>query len=430
MNNYGKVAFALGGLGGHNAHGAGVLQAAFDKGLKPGMISCTSGQIGWVHLYLKMLTGRMDSDLRTALIEALRVAQPSSIPDLNLLMLSLRGVEGKFKCATRSILADVVRNAGEFWSNMIQDGERTFVAQRLLELLPCRWVIPDFGEEYYEDVSETFNHEDKIGIAFNSYNPTEGCERVYLNDRARHLLKMKATGTDYLPETWSTHRTRTEYDKISPEAVRSALWLNLYGFNGNKEEFLDGAYFREIMLSELNPADTIFVARPIHYHWHGDLPRNWPNMEDFKTKVAFNGAYAGERDQIGLMNKLIRTGRLGGKWRKTYHLIRLKELEVEYPRGFFGYAFEDINVFDDSHFKAMQDLPSPKECTPPSQWDDQKNAGKKTVNKRRRGAKAQAKHVKRGPKITMKHADAHKITTKNTGSRGGSHSTGIIPFGY
>ena len=56
MSDQTKVAFALGGLAGNNAFGAGFLQAALDLGLAPDMISCTSGQIHWVREYLRCKT--------------------------------------------------------------------------------------------------------------------------------------------------------------------------------------------------------------------------------------------------------------------------------------------------------------------------------------------------------------------------------------
>ena len=49
------IGFALGGLAGNNAHGAGFLQAALDKSVVPEMISCTSGQLLWVWRYLRLL---------------------------------------------------------------------------------------------------------------------------------------------------------------------------------------------------------------------------------------------------------------------------------------------------------------------------------------------------------------------------------------
>ena len=54
-NNDVRVAFALGGLAGNNAHGAGFLQAALDENVRPNLISCTTGQILWVARYLDAL---------------------------------------------------------------------------------------------------------------------------------------------------------------------------------------------------------------------------------------------------------------------------------------------------------------------------------------------------------------------------------------
>ena len=51
-----SIAFALGGLGGFNAHGVGFLKAALDKGIEPQLISCSSGQIYWTWRYLMQKT--------------------------------------------------------------------------------------------------------------------------------------------------------------------------------------------------------------------------------------------------------------------------------------------------------------------------------------------------------------------------------------
>ena len=64
-----NVAFAMGGLAGNNAHGAGFLQAALDRGVKPMAISCTSGQILWVYRYLPGLCENRPTDLREMLCE-------------------------------------------------------------------------------------------------------------------------------------------------------------------------------------------------------------------------------------------------------------------------------------------------------------------------------------------------------------------------
>ena len=55
VNEPNGIGFALGGLAGNNAHGAGFLQAALDTRVTPEMISCTSGQLLWVWHYLRLL---------------------------------------------------------------------------------------------------------------------------------------------------------------------------------------------------------------------------------------------------------------------------------------------------------------------------------------------------------------------------------------
>ena len=52
MNDKKVVGLALGGVGGFNAHDAGVLAAAYECGLRPDIITCTSGAIFWTHLFL------------------------------------------------------------------------------------------------------------------------------------------------------------------------------------------------------------------------------------------------------------------------------------------------------------------------------------------------------------------------------------------
>jgi hypothetical protein len=353
-----NIAFALGGLAGNNAYGAGFLEAALKQNVEPTMISFTSGQILWVSHYLaqrkKGITG-----LRALLAQAIEELRAFHSPDLDLAKLSLFGKPGVFRPAGAAYIADAWRNANLSLRHLLLDQRDQFVARRLLEVLPCRLLVPDFPDSFFEQISETFNEENKIGLVFNSYNPHDGCERVYLNDRARRLLGQKSGNPrQYNAGATSSYRKRTVYEAISPEAVRDALWLYQYGFDGESGDFLDGAYFRQIILSELTHADTIYVVRPLFYHWSGDLPQNWPEMEDLKTKVSFNGCYAGERHQIELVNKFLKADAFkhGADGKSKYHHIHLEEIEMKKARGFFGYVFEDLAVFDDAYETAMKRL--------------------------------------------------------------------------
>jgi hypothetical protein len=247
-----------------------------------------------------------------------------------------------------------MRNGAESFNRILNEKQRTFILRRLLEVLPCRLLTPDFSDEFYETVSQTMNNA-SIGVIFNSYSPSDGAEYIHLNEAARaSLTRSSSSSRRFQAKEPSSYRDRTVYEDITPSAVRDALWLYFYGFDENVSTRIDGAYFRDIILSELAPAHKVYVVRPMYYHWSGDLPRNWPEMEDLKTKVGFNGSYAGERNQIRLINHLIESDRIAQPGK--YHRIDLIEIEMDKPRGFFGYVFEDVGVFDDAVRKARQVL--------------------------------------------------------------------------
>jgi len=134
--------------------------------------------------------------------------------------------------------------------------------------------------------------------------------------------------------------------------VRDGLWLYQYGFDRRECEFVDGAYFRGVILSELAVAGRIFCVRPINHCWQGDLPRNYPELEDLKTEIGFDGSYCGERYQIELVNKLLDT--LNAAEVGKYHPIDLQEIEIRQPRGYFDYLFESEQVFAEAYEDAMR----------------------------------------------------------------------------
>lgn len=193
-----------------------------------------------------------------------------------------------------------------------------------------------------------------VGIAFNSYDPRSGTEHVYLNGKARELLhaNSRSEKRKYDPGCLSDYRDRTTYQDIDAAAVRDGLWLYQYGLDRKNSGFVDGAYFRGVILSELAVATRIFCVRPVNHRWQGDLPRSYPELEDLKTEIGFDGSYCGERYQIELVNKLLDTLNAadGGK----YHHIDLQEIEIRQPRGYFDYLFENEQVFADAYEDAMR----------------------------------------------------------------------------
>ncbi len=355
------VAFAVGGLGGNNAFGAGFLQSALDNDIKPAMITCTSGQIWWVSKYVQVaqreVSGPPRDCLRKELEKFVESTEPYHQRDLDMCYMGLHGKKGMMRTAFPEFILDTMKNTIGAFERILQQGPKVFLTRELMSEWPVRVLIPRFSDEFFANISDVFN-DCNIGIAFNSYDPNEGMEIVHLNPKAKELLDKK-------PGEKSAHRSRTLYKDIKPEYVRNGLWLFQYGFE--ECSIIDGCYFRGVMLSEAAVAENVFVARPINYKWIGKLPTNYIENEDLKTEVFFNGSYQGERDKIQLVNKLIEDGFIpkegvttnDGKLKK-YREVDLREIEMETQRGFFDYVFEDINVFDrarelsDAQFKSFK----------------------------------------------------------------------------
>lgn len=360
-----SIAFALGGLAGNNAHGAGFLQAALDEGVKPRMISCTSGQIRWAYEFLRDPAER-GGDLRTLQAEAIQRAGPTGNKTLDSMFRMVFGIPGVMKIDWAGYLGDWAENAAATLHRFLRARGDVVPYQEVLRTWPCRYFEPTPEPGLFERISTLFNGCHDVGIVFNSFNPVEGVENVYLNDAAREMLSGRKRGSKYAPGSRSSYRERTVYQAITPDAVRDGLWLYNYGFDPEDrprahELFLDGACFRDVLLSELTPVRHIYAVRPVNYRWMGALPTNYADLEDLKTKVAFNGAYDGERHQIFLINKLCREEAFADRDgdREPYHHVELEELEIALPRGYLDYAFEDMAVFENAYRRARTMLSGP-----------------------------------------------------------------------
>jgi hypothetical protein len=341
-----NLAFALGGLAGNNAHGAGFLQAALDHDVKPMMISCTSGQIRWVYYYLNALQLADKTDvLRKTLDQALASVKKTGNLNADVALLGMVGVKNVFRPAYEHMVSDFLKNAGDVLSKMTQSKGNTLIADQLLSLIPGRTLVPTSDDAYLADIVKVFN-ESSIGITFNAYNPQEGLEYVYLNDKARELLHDPESPEKYKHNQCNEHRPYRFYKNIDIDAVKDALWLYQYGFYEKETKFVDGAYFRDMMLAELVVADLIFSVRPINHKWIGELPRTYQAVEDLKTEVGFNGTYSAERDQITLINHLLAKKHLAAGKGRDFHHVDLVEIEIATQRGYFDYMLESADVFE------------------------------------------------------------------------------------
>lgn len=346
------VGLALGGLAGNNAFGAGVLQAALDCDLDLQMISCTSGQIHWVDRFLKARKKTNPrGELRRRLEADVRALKPTGVEALDSALIGLLGKKDVFRLALPELPLNALANLQAalitIGSSGISDPRTLFSCyHEFFKIIPAQILVPTFPDSFFQSICDALNSESEIGIVFNSYDFHAGTENVYLNKRAKKMLGVNFKQTDH-------YRDRTIYRELTPDAVRQGLWLYEYGAPAYGPA-IDGAYFRQVMLSELARASTIYVARPINSRWIGPFPRSWLALQDMKTEVNFNGSYAGERDKIMLMNRLIRDKALSKKMKrkKNYHHVELDEFEIPTQEGYFDYSAEDIDVFDQVYEKA------------------------------------------------------------------------------
>jgi hypothetical protein len=161
-----KTAFALAGLGGFNAHGAGFLTAARDCEVKPRLITATSGQIVALADWLQ------GKDLKKALInpelEHNTVAQ---------LQVALYGDPGVFKPAYAQALA-------RWWR--FPPSHESALETLLDRVAPAEVYVPTRKSEDYETIARLFNETSGMGIVFNAYNFKTGEAVLYGNAEAHH----------------------------------------------------------------------------------------------------------------------------------------------------------------------------------------------------------------------------------------------------
>jgi len=328
-----KTAVALGGLAGNNAHGAGFLEALRRAAKLPVLITCTSGQVFWVYHFLK------GHDLLREFRERLRSAQPfGSLFDWNIWFKFAFNDWQDIRLSYRQFPFDLAMTVWRSWLTLVLQPHRYSCLRELCNVTPARSLISAFPAGTFEGIADTLNAEKRAGVIFNAYDFIEGYEYVYLNRRAQELTGKK-------PGEHNRKRPYVKYCEITPEAVRDALRLYEYGFSEGSTK-LDGAYFREIILSEIpnkdrNHIDRIAVVRPLSDSWIGPPPLSWVEMKDMQTEVNFNGTYYGERERIRQINDLAEDPDLQGRFRH----IALIELPINVQRGWADYLFEDENVF-------------------------------------------------------------------------------------
>lgn len=328
-----QLAFALAGLGGFNAHGAGFLTAARAHGIAPDLVTATSGQIVVLAAYL-----RGEPDLAKGLIDPAIADDP--LAQLKVLLL---GYPGVFEPATLEALRRVM--APPWLGTSIE-----FFAERFL---PAQLYKPARSAETIAALADTFNRSG-VGVVFNAYDPVRGEGVLYGNDAARERMESE-TSIGYVAAQASADArlgksagSEQAIAPITPEAVEAALWLTLYGFSGLPGGRMDGAYHRSCIVSELHNFDRIIVCRPLASGWGEQaLPQSYFDVQDWNTEMWFSVGYKAEVDAMKRINRLVEKGSLEG-----FKFVDILEVEPETPAGYFNYFIERQSVFDSAREKA------------------------------------------------------------------------------
>lgn len=331
------IAFALGGLGGSNAHGVGFLEAARARGVTPQLISCTSGMIYWVARYLQQ------ADLEAELRHHTESNHfPPSANWLNWAETMLKGVPNVCRTAVP-----------EYWLRWMTPWNPLFADAWFDRVLPAQLLAPTRTRESFAKIADALNTTE-IGIIFNVFEPGIGIEYLHINDAAKSIMGKEYNHAD---------DGGVFYQPITTEAVEDALWLYLYGFADRKR--IDGAYHRQIILRELNDAHVIYAVRPQNQRWIGDLPTNMLRMRDLEIELWFNSSYARDVAGIELLNELIAEsqadgeGTLTAKALKRYHHIELVPIEIGVNRGFFDYFVESMETYHEAFTRSAEAFARP-----------------------------------------------------------------------
>jgi hypothetical protein len=378
----GETVFALSGLGGNNAHGAGFLAAAQDAAgrgddhpaLFPNlkMITCTSGTIASVAAYLQgqdlraMVQAGIDAVDRATWLPREHWADPVRLA----LITGWVGVPGIFGPYAQALAQHVLTQ-----TMAVAAGTRPPLPPTPEEwvntVLSARMFIPQRPDADFEHWAEVFNHT-HVGIAFNSFDPSAGEECLYVNEPGMGLIKQH-----HDPDArYHGKHKRSTYQPIDASAIKKALWLFWYGFDQPRQH-VDGAYARSIILNEATFADTIYAVKPVNHRWIGPLPQNALEVLDMQTELWMGTSYRLQRYQIDLINRLLAEDRLRDaketgeraeasaeharispskqdRHLKDYHPVRVVPIEIQMQRGFFTYFVEDIEVFDAAYQQARE----------------------------------------------------------------------------
>lgn len=356
------VAFALGGLGGFNNYLGGFLASAIKSKCYPSLISCTSGGIAWAAEYLR--ASKADPEAGIEYLEncAKQANQqsnllPSNFRLLNDEILGLTGIHGIFRPQWEKTVPNFFLHPSSPDLLRWPPSEIAWANEFADRVMPAAWATPTRPDQWFLDCAEIFN-ESKIGIVFNAFDPQDGTEFLFINKAAAPWLNIDSDKDKSVPNWRRFHRAsnRLKHWKINDTAIRAALQLFAYGFDwrindpdANKTRTLvDGAYHRQLILTELHKFEKIFAVRPLNEKYQAHLPTNYLDTLNLQTQMWLNGAVNAQMEAIELVNALIK-GNQGVNLKisnRPIHEITIVPVEIETDYGFFDYFIETMETYE------------------------------------------------------------------------------------
>jgi len=211
-------------------------------------------------------------------------------------------------------------------------------------LFPAQVYQSTRPETFFAQIAADFGAA-RTPVMFNAYAVTSGRELVFGNQAAfgflglspGHVRRHDIPGED----------VSTEYRPIDADAdaVRAALWLTLYGFSNRYqgETTIDGAYQRQVIMSELTGCDVIYAVKPQASARRAQPPGNYFEVQDFNTEMWFNTSFAAE--VAGLRAARLDSGR---------EPIRIEPITMHRPLGYFNYFVEKLPNYTEGYEQASQ----------------------------------------------------------------------------
>ena len=129
--------------------------------------------------------------------------------------LTLFGKKDRYQPCFQSLWLDILRNAEQSTNDLLQKMLKgklgdAFLVEFLANIAPNRVLKPDFRQEFFDNISATFNSSE-IGIVFNSYQPgscegTRGPSSTSTSTKSRE--KNSAANTGHQQATGLIRNTR------------------------------------------------------------------------------------------------------------------------------------------------------------------------------------------------------------------------------